>query len=234
MTEKLTGDLIVRKQRFAVLSSRFNDFITGKLRDAAIDTLKRHGCPEANITEVQVPGAFELPLVARKLASTKRFDAVIALGCIIRGATPHFDYLCSATPDGLARVSRETGLPVPFGVPPPNPGGAAVVGAGIQGGNEGAAAARAACRAPGSGNAARLPLGQRPEARAVASWSAAGPATGASATPPYTADSEPGNPPGSRPGSGRPSIRPGQRRIPGPSAILPRHDASKRVQRPVL
>ena len=148
MTEKLTGDLIVRKQRFAVLSSRFNDFITGKLRDAAIDTLKRHGCPEANITEVQVPGAFELPLVAGKLASTKRFDAVIALGCIIRGATPHFDYICSATTEGLARVARETGVPVAFGVLTTNTIEQAVERAGTKGGNKGAGAALTAAEMP--------------------------------------------------------------------------------------
>ncbi len=141
MPEKLTGDLVVRKQRFAVLSSRFNEFITSRLRDAAVDTLKRHGCPESNITEVQVPGAFELPLVARKLASTKRFDAVIALGCIIRGATPHFDYICSATTEGLARVARETGVPVAFGVLTTDTIEQAVERAGTKGGNKGADAA---------------------------------------------------------------------------------------------
>ncbi len=141
MTEKITGDLIVRKQRFAVLSSRFNEFITSKLRDAAVDTLKRHGCPESNITEVLVPGAFELPLVARKLAATKRFDAVIALGCVIRGATPHFDYICSATTAELARVARETEIHVAFGVLTTNTIEQAVERAGTKGGNKGADAA---------------------------------------------------------------------------------------------
>ena len=141
MPEKLTGDLVVRKQRFAVLSSRFNEFITSKLHDAAVDTLKRHGCPESCITEVQVPGAFELPLAAKKLAATKRFDAVIALGCIIRGATPHFEYICSATTEGLARVARETEVPVAFGVLTTNTIEQAVERAGTKGGNKGADAA---------------------------------------------------------------------------------------------
>lgn len=144
MTEKLTGDLIVRKQRFAVVVSRFNDFVTTKLRDAAVDTLKRHGCPESSICEVWVPGAFELPLAVKKLADTKRFDAIIALGCVIRGATPHFEYISSAASKGLAQVALDAGVPVAFGVLTTNTIEQAVERAGTKGGNKGADAALSA------------------------------------------------------------------------------------------
>ena len=141
MSEKITGDLVVRKQRFAVVTSRFNDFITSRLRDAAVDTLTRHGCPESNITEVWVPGAFELPLAAQKLAASKRYDAVIALGCIIRGATTHFEHICNQAARGLAQVALETGVPVAFGVLTTNTIEQAVERAGAKSGNKGADAA---------------------------------------------------------------------------------------------
>ena len=141
MSEKITGDLVVRKQRFAVVTSRFNDFITSRLRDAAVDTLTRHGCPESNITEVWVPGAFELPLAAQKLAASKRYDAVIALGCIIRGATTHFEHICNQAARGLAQVALDTGVPVAFGVLTTNTIEQAVERAGSKSGNKGADAA---------------------------------------------------------------------------------------------
>ena len=141
MSEKITGDLVVRKQRFAVVTSRFNDFITSRLRDAAVDTLTRHGCPESNITEVWVPGAFELPLAAQKLAASKRYDAVIALGCIIRGATTHFEHICNQAARGLAQVALDTGVPVAFGVLTTNTIEQAVERAGAKSGNKGADAA---------------------------------------------------------------------------------------------
>ncbi len=141
MSEKITGDLVVRKQRFAVVTSRFNDFISSRLRDAAVDTLTRHGCPESNITEVWVPGAFELPLAARKLAASKRYDAVIALGCIIRGATTHFEHICNQAARGLAQVALDTGVPVAFGVLTTNTIEQAVERAGSKSGNKGADAA---------------------------------------------------------------------------------------------
>ncbi len=144
MPDKLTGDLVVRKQRFAVVTSRFNEFITTRLRHAAIDTLKRHGCSESNICEVLVPGTFELPLAAKKLAATKRYDAVIALGCVIRGATPHFDYICSQAARGLAQVALETEVPVAFGVLTTNTIEQAVERAGTKGGNKGTDAALSA------------------------------------------------------------------------------------------
>ena len=144
MTNELTGDLVVRKQRFAVVISRFNDFVTARLRDAALDTLKRHGCPESNITEVWVPGAFELPLAVKKLAATKRYDAVVALGCVIRGATPHFEYICSHVTRGLGQVALEAEVPVAFGVLTTSTVEQAVERAGTKGGNKGADAALAA------------------------------------------------------------------------------------------
>ena len=141
MSEEITGDLVVRKQRFAVVTSRFNDFITSRLHDAAVDTLMRHGCPESNITEVWVPGAFELPLAAQKLAASKRYDAVIALGCVIRGATTHFEHICNQAACGLAQVALETGVPVAFGVLTTNTIEQAVERAGSKSGNKGADAA---------------------------------------------------------------------------------------------
>ncbi len=141
MSEKITGDLVVRKQRFAVVTSRFNDFISSKLCDAAVDILIRHGCPESNITEVWVPGAFELPLAAQKLAASKRYDAVIALGCVIRGATTHFEHICNQAARGLAQVSLDTGVPVAFGVLTTNTIEQAVERAGTKSGNKGADAA---------------------------------------------------------------------------------------------
>ncbi len=141
MSEKITGDLVVRKQRFAVVTSRFNDFISSRLHDAAVDTLIRHGCAKSNITEVWVPGAFELPLAAQKLAASKRYDAVIALGCIIRGATTHFEHICNQAARGLAQVALDTGVPVAFGVLTTNTIEQAVERAGSKSGNKGADAA---------------------------------------------------------------------------------------------
>lgn len=141
MPEKLTADLVVRKQRFAVVVSRFNEFITTKLRDAAVDTLLRHGCADENITETWVPGALELPLAASKLAETNEYGAIIALGCVIRGATPHFELVCAQTGKGLAQVALQTGVPVAFGVLTTNTIEQAVERAGTKAGNKGADAA---------------------------------------------------------------------------------------------
>ena len=116
MSLQLTGDLVVRNQRFAVVSSRFNEFITKRLHEAAIDTLKRHGCSEDNITEIWIPGSFELPLVAQKLAETGKYDAIIALSCLIRGATPHFELIAAEVTKGLTQVMLEHGIPIGFGV----------------------------------------------------------------------------------------------------------------------
>ena len=101
--QKLTGDVVVRQQRFAVLTSRFNEFITDRLRQAAIDTLLRHGCAKESITEAWVPGAFELPQACRWLAGSGKFDLIVALGAVIRGATSHFDHVLSAARSPIIR-----------------------------------------------------------------------------------------------------------------------------------
>lgn len=102
--------------RFAVVVSRFNESITANLLAAALRTLKEHGCSDENVDQFEVPGAFEIPFVAKKLAESNRYDAVICLGCVIRGETPHFDYICQWTAHGIGQVGLETGVPTIFGV----------------------------------------------------------------------------------------------------------------------
>lgn len=114
--QEITGKLTARSVRFAIVVSRFNDFITSKLLEKAVDTIKRHDGDENLITCVHVPGAFELPLLAKKLASSGSYDAVICLGCVIRGKTPHFDFVAGEAARGIAHVALETGIPVTFGV----------------------------------------------------------------------------------------------------------------------
>src|SRR6476659_3244760 len=97
----ITGDLIVRKARFAVVVSRFNEFITSRLLAAAIDTLERHGCPRNDITIIWVPGSWELPLTAKKCAQSGKYDAIICLGCVIRGETTHFEHVCNEAAKGI-------------------------------------------------------------------------------------------------------------------------------------
>ena len=116
MPRELHGQLTVDGQRFAIVVSRFNEFITSKLLAGAIDTLKRHGCDDDNITCVYVPGSFELPFVASKLAQAGGYDAVICLGCVIRGQTPHFEFIAAETAKGIAQVGLATGVPTTFGV----------------------------------------------------------------------------------------------------------------------
>lgn len=116
MPAEVHGQLAVDGQRFAIVVSRFNEFITSKLMSGAIDALKRHGCSEENITCVHVPGAFELPFMAKRLAETGSYDAVICLGCVIRGHTPHFDYIASQVARGIAQVGLSSGVPTTFGV----------------------------------------------------------------------------------------------------------------------
>ncbi|MCX7829629.1 MAG: 6,7-dimethyl-8-ribityllumazine synthase [Acidobacteria bacterium] len=110
------GKLLAKGLNFGIVVSRFNDFFSKKLLDGALDALKRHGADEAKITVIWVPGSFELPLVSRKLAKTKKFNAVIALGVLIQGSTPHFDFIASETAKGLALASFETDCPIAFGV----------------------------------------------------------------------------------------------------------------------
>ena len=112
----LSGKLTLDNQKIAIVAGRFNELIVSKLLGGAKDCLTRHGLSEENITTAWVPGAFELPYAAQKLAQTKKFDAIICLGCVIRGATTHYDYVCNEAAKGIAKVSLEQDLPVMFGV----------------------------------------------------------------------------------------------------------------------
>jgi 6,7-dimethyl-8-ribityllumazine synthase len=116
MVNTKEGSLIAKGRKFAIVASRFNDFITKELISGCTDTLIRHGVSEKDLLLAWVPGAFEIPLAAQKLVFSKSFDAVICLGAVIRGATPHFDYIASEVAKGIAKVSLESGLPVVFGV----------------------------------------------------------------------------------------------------------------------
>ncbi len=144
MGREITGDLQASGQRFAIVVTRFNDFVTSKLLSGAIDTLVRHGCADENITRVHVPGAFEIPLTAMKLAQSGSYDAVICLGCVIRGETPHFDYVCAEVSKGVAQVGLSAGVPTTFGVVTADTLEQAVHRAGSKAGNKGADAAIAA------------------------------------------------------------------------------------------
>lgn len=138
------GDLLARDLRFALIASRFNDSIVENLVRGAIDTLLRHGASEKQIELIRVPGAFDLPLVARRAAASRRFDAVVALGAVIRGATPHFDLVAGQCAAGLARASEDTGIPVAFGVLTTDTIEQAVERSGNKAGNKGVDAALAA------------------------------------------------------------------------------------------
>ena len=116
MAKMMEGNLIAKAKKFCLIASRFNDFITKDLVSGCLDTLLRHGAEDEDLAVVWVPGAFEIPTVAQKLAKTKSYDALICLGTVIRGATPHFEYIASEVAKGIARVSQDTGLPVIFGV----------------------------------------------------------------------------------------------------------------------
>lgn len=141
-TTVIEGELIARGMRAAVLASRFNHFIVDRLADGAIDCLRRHGAQEATI--VRAPGAWELPLVCQTLCRSGKFDAVIAVGAVIRGSTPHFDYVASEVSKGLANVSLATGVPVSFGVLTTDSIEQAVERAGTKAGNKGWDAAMSA------------------------------------------------------------------------------------------
>jgi 6,7-dimethyl-8-ribityllumazine synthase len=116
MPKIIEGKLSAEGKKFAIVASRYNDFITDKLVSGALDALSRCGAKETDIEVFKVPGAFEIPLVAKRVAGTKRFDAVVCLGAVIRGATPHFDFVAAEASKGIAQVMMETGLPVIFGV----------------------------------------------------------------------------------------------------------------------
>ncbi len=130
--------------RYTLLVGRFNSFVVESLVDGAIDTLRRHGVSDSNIRIVRVPGAFEMPLAAKKLASTGNCDAIIALGAVIRGGTPHFEYVAGECTKGLAQVSLDAGLPIAFGVLTVDSIEQAIERSGTKAGNKGAEAALSA------------------------------------------------------------------------------------------
>lgn len=139
------GQLVAdNKDRFCIITSRFNDFIVSKLLSGALDELKRHGVPIENIDIVKVPGAFEIPLAASKVANTNRYNAIITLGAVIKGSTPHFDYVSAEVSKGVAQVSLQTGIPVIFGVLTTDNLEQAIERAGTKSGNKGADAAKTA------------------------------------------------------------------------------------------
>jgi 6,7-dimethyl-8-ribityllumazine synthase len=133
----LAGKLDGKKLNIAVVVSRFNDFISDRLLQAALDCLIRHGVAEQDITVTRVPGALEIPIAAQRLARSKRFDAVICLGCVIRGETPHYDQVCAEVARGISTAGLESGLPVIFGVLTVEDLNQAIERAGAKGGNKG-------------------------------------------------------------------------------------------------
>ncbi len=132
------GELLARDLRFAFIAARFNDFVVEPLIRGALDALKRHGATDKQIEIVRVPGAFDIPIVARKLALSRRFDALIALGAVVRGQTPHFDYVAGECASGIARIALESGVPIAFGVLTTDTMEQAVDRAGGKAGNKGA------------------------------------------------------------------------------------------------
>lgn len=116
MGKVFEANLIGTDLKIGVVVGRFNEFINGKLLDGALDGLKRHGVAEENVDVAWVPGAFEVPFIAKKMAETKKYDAIIGLGTVIRGSTTHYDYVCNETAKGIASVGLTTGVPVMFGI----------------------------------------------------------------------------------------------------------------------
>lgn len=144
MAQTISATLDAAPHRFALVASRFNEFITTRLLSGAIDALVRHGAQQDNLTQVWVPGSWEIPLAARKLAASGRYAAVICLGCVIRGQTPHFEYVAAEVAKGIAHISLETGVPVSFGIITADSLEQAIDRAGTKAGNKGADAALAA------------------------------------------------------------------------------------------
>ena len=144
MPKIIEGKIVAKGMKFGIVASRFNDFICGRLIEGTIDALLRAGTEEKDVVIYKVPGSFELPLTAKKLAKSGRFDAIICLGAIIRGATPHFEYISAEVSKGIAMVGLETEVPVVFGVLTTDTIEQAIERAGSKGGNRGADAAMAA------------------------------------------------------------------------------------------
>jgi len=141
MTKILEGQLVANGKKFGIVASRFNDFITKKLLEGCIDALLRHGAKDSELEVAWVPGAFEVPLVAKKMANSKKYDAVICLGTVIRGETPHFDYVASEVAKGIAHVSLDSNVPTIFGIITAENIEQAIERAGTKDGNKGKDAA---------------------------------------------------------------------------------------------
>ena len=144
MVDVIEGQLIAKGMRFAIIASRFNEFISSKLMEGAIDALVRHDAAKEDITVLWVPGAFEMPVVCKKLAVSGHYDAIICVGAVIRGATSHFDYVANEVSKGIASVSLDTGVPISFGVLTTDNIEQAIERAGSKAGNKGFESAMAA------------------------------------------------------------------------------------------
>ncbi len=144
MPKAIEGELIAKGLKFAIVVSRFNDFISNRLLDGALDALGRHGATDADIELVRVPGCFEIPVVAKKLARQKKHQAIICLGAVIRGDTPHFDYISAEVVKGVAQVARDNDVPVILGVLTTDTVEQAIERAGSKAGNRGWEAAMSA------------------------------------------------------------------------------------------
>ena len=141
--KNLDGDLIVRGARFGIVLARFNSFIGERLLEGAVDALERHGAGSPSIEIARVPGAFEIPLALKQMAASKKFDALIALGCVIRGETPHFEYVAGEAARGITQVGQQFDVPVGFGLLTVDTIEQAIARAGCKAGNKGADAAMA-------------------------------------------------------------------------------------------
>jgi len=139
--QEIEGQLTLRGARIALLVSRFNSFVVESLLSGAIDTLKRHGAEEHDLTVIRVPGAYEMPIAAKRLAAAQRYEAIIALGAVIRGGTPHFEYVAGECTKGLSSVSLQYDIPIAFGVLTVDSIEQAIERAGTKAGNKGAEAA---------------------------------------------------------------------------------------------
>ncbi|BFH13263.1 6,7-dimethyl-8-ribityllumazine synthase [Paenibacillus melissococcoides] len=144
MPHVFEGHLVSEGLKYGIVAGRFNEFIVSKLLSGALDALKRHGVKDEEISIAWVPGAFEIPLIAQKMAESGKYDAVITLGAVIRGSTPHFDYVCSETAKGVAQVNMKTGVPTVFGVLTTDSIEQAIERAGTKAGNKGWEAATTA------------------------------------------------------------------------------------------
>ena len=140
----IEGDLVIKGARFGLAVARFNSFVVESLLEGAIDELKRHGARDGDIEIIRVPGAYELPLAIKKMAATKKYDAIVALGAVIRGGTPHFDYVAGECVKGMANVSLQFDIPVSFGVLTVDTIEQAIERAGTKAGNKGGEAAMSA------------------------------------------------------------------------------------------